>query len=65
MSEFSVGDTVYFPDGPFDFDPGVPHKVVCVDPFQVTVEIGGRSFGPYMLTKHEVATCGMTREAQR
>ena len=48
--------------GPSGFDPGVPHKVFCVDPFQVTAEIGGRSFGPYMLTEHEVATCGMTRE---
>ena len=65
MSEFSVGDVVYFPNGPIDFHPDTPHKVVCADPFQVTAEIGGRSFGPYMLSKQEEATYRMTREAQR
>jgi len=65
VSEFNVGDTVYFPTAPSDFNRDTPYTVASLNPFTVTCELRGVTYGPYELTEHEVATCGMTRETQR
>lgn len=61
MSEFSVGDTVYFPGAKFEYNQTLPYQVVSLDPFSVTCETGyGATGGPYVLTPEQVAELQVT-----
>lgn len=61
MSEFSVGDTVYFPGARFEYNQTLPYRVQPTDPFTVTCEGSrGEPHGPYVLTAEQVAELRVT-----